>query len=113
HLLHGQLDLEDMAAGRVAGPGAGLLLAGPERLADLAVALADTAGALLTEAELGNLDLRQRNGDKILAFTADQLAATDVCAGVALHLAADDLSDPLVIAFDPLSHDPPPRRSEW
>src|SRR5262249_22169572 len=65
HLLHGQLDLEDVPAGRVAGAGAGLLLPGPERLADLAVALADAAGALLAEAELGDLDLRQGDGDEV------------------------------------------------
>src|SRR5207249_3593238 len=93
HLLHGQLDLEDVSPGRVAGSRSGLLLSGPERLTDLAVALADAAGTLLAEAELGNFDLRQGDRDKVLALAADQLAAADVLAKVALHLAANDLAE--------------------
>src|SRR5205823_12332203 len=109
-LLHGQLDLEDVAGGLVAGAGAGLALAGRERVADVAVALADADGALLAEAELGDLDLRQRDRDEVLALAADQLAAADVLGQPALDLAADDPAEPLVIALDPLPHDAPPRK---
>ena len=56
-----RLDFEDVPAGLVAGLArAAVVLPAAERLADLAVALADAAGALLAVAELRDVDLRQR-----------------------------------------------------
>src|SRR5262249_13020949 len=104
HLLHRQLDLEDVAAGLVAGALARLALAGAEWRAGGAVALAGAAGALLAVAELRDVDLRQRDADEVLALLADHLAAADVLAEVALDLAADELAEALVVAFDFLSH---------
>src|SRR5262249_6741466 len=108
HLLHGQIDLEDVPAGLVAGAGAGLALAGAERLAGLARALAHARRALLAVAELRDVDLRQGDGHEGLAPLADHLAAADVLREVALHLAADELAEALVVAFDLLSHGWPP-----
>ena len=42
-----------------------------------------------------------------LALLADHLAVGDVLRQVALHLAADDLAEALVIAFDLLAHGNP------
>src|SRR5262249_49061704 len=77
HLLHRQLDFEDVAARLVAGAGTVALLRRAERLADVAFALADATGALAAVAELRNLDLRQRDADKVAPLLADQLAAAD------------------------------------
>src|SRR5262249_12537163 len=63
-LVHGQLDLEDVMAGGLAGPGAGLAVAGAaDRRADVAGALADSAAILSPVAELGDVDLRQGDRD--------------------------------------------------
>src|SRR5262249_39362826 len=95
------------AAGLVAGAALGVALAGAERLAGLAGALADAAGAFLAVAELRHVDLRQRDADEVLALLADHLAAADVLAEVALDLAADELAEALVVAFDLLPHGNP------
>src|SRR5262249_30701568 len=102
--FHAQLDFEDVAAGLVAGAGLALALRRGQRLADLALALAGAAGAFLAVAELRQVDLRQGNADQVLALLADQLAAADVLAQAGLHLAANDLAEALMIAFDPLAH---------
>src|SRR5262249_7462401 len=105
HLLHGQLDLEDVAAGLIPGlAGAGLSLTRSQGLADVPVPLANAAGALLAVAELRDFDLRQGNADQVLALLPDELAAANVLAQVALHLAADKLAEALVITLDPLTH---------
>jgi len=44
------------------------------------------------------------NADQVLALLADHLAAADVLAEVALHLAADKLAEALMIAFNLLTH---------
>src|SRR5207237_10289047 len=102
--LHGQLDLEDVAAGLVAGLRVSVVLRRGQRLAGVAVALADATGALLAVAELRQLDLRQRDADQVAPLLADHLAAADVLTQVALHLAAHDLAEALMIALDFLSH---------
>ncbi len=104
HFLHRQLDFEDVSAGLVAGAAARLALTGAERLADLARTLADAAAALLAVAELRHVDLRQGDADEVLALLADHFAAADVLAEVALHLAAHELLEALVVAFDFLAH---------
>src|SRR5262249_23820011 len=110
HLLQRQLHFEDVAARLVTGPRLALALGGRQGLADVAVALADAAGALLAVAELRDVDLRQGDADQVLPLLADQFAPADVFAQVALHLAPDDLPEALVIAVDPLAHGNPPLR---
>src|SRR5262249_43219165 len=105
HLLHGQLDLEDVPARLVAG--AAVALRRGQRVARLALALADAAGALLAVAELRQLDLRQGDADQILPLAADHPPAADVLAQVRLHLAPDDLPEALVVTLDLLPHGSP------
>src|SRR5262249_48346903 len=113
HLLHRQLDFEDVSARLAAGAAGGVLAGGAERLAGLAVALADAAAPFPAVLELRDVDLRQRDADEVLALLADHLAAADVLGQVALDLAAHELLEALVIAFDLLSHGPlPPARRE-
>jgi len=45
-----------------------------ERLAFFAIALAHAAVTVVAKSEMGNIELRNRNADEILAFTADHLA---------------------------------------
>src|SRR5207237_9892895 len=78
-----------------------------ERLADVAITLADAARAFLAVTELRNLDLRQGNTDQIAALLADHFAAADVLAEIAFHLAANDLAEALVVAVDLLAHGVP------
>src|SRR5262249_42350997 len=107
-LLHRQVDLEDVAAGLVAGAGVAVaLLRGGQRLAGVAVALADATGALLAVAELRDVDRRQGDRDEVLALLADHLAAGDVLRQVRLHLAANDFAEALVVALDLLAHGVP------
>src|SRR5207253_4178728 len=108
-LVHAQLDFQDVAARLVAGSPLAVGLRRAERLADVAVALAGAAVALVAEAELRNVDLRQRDADQVLALLSNHLAATDVLAQVALHLAADKPAEPLVIALYLLPHGMPLR----
>jgi len=75
-----------------------------QRLANVAVPLARAPGILLTIAKLRDLDLRQRDADEVFALLPNHLAAADVLAEVAFHLAADKLAEALMIAFDFLSH---------
>src|SRR5262249_44458234 len=107
HLLHRQVDFQDVSARLVAGAGR-VSFRRRERIAGPALSLADAAGALLAVAELRDVDLRQGDADEVLALLADHLAAADVLLQVALHLAADELLEPLVVALDFLSHGSPP-----
>jgi hypothetical protein len=59
---------------------------------------------LAAEAKARNVDLRQRNGDQILALAPDQLAVGDVLAQVLLDLAAHDVAEPPVVGIDPQGH---------
>ena len=71
-----------------------------DRGADVAGPLADAAAVLGAVAELGDLDLRQRDRDELAARLADHLAVGDVLPQVGLDLAADDLLEPIGIALD-------------
>ena len=74
-LLHRHVDLEQVLARPIAGLAlARLRLALPERIARVAVALADAARLLVAEAEVRNVDLRQGNRDDFLALLAEHLA---------------------------------------
>src|SRR5262249_29447086 len=106
HLLHRQLDFEDVAARLAAGAAGGVLAGGAERLSRLAVTLTDAAAALGAVLGLRGVDLRPRGADEGPALLADHFAAADVLRQVAFHLAAHELLEALVIAFDFLSHGP-------
>src|SRR5206468_4161853 len=67
-LFQRQLDFEDVPAGLVAGAALAVALRRAERGADIALADADAAGALLTVAELRHVDLRQGDADQVLAL---------------------------------------------
>ena len=71
-----------------------------DRLALFAVALADAAGAVLAEAEVRHVELRQGDADEIATLAADHLAVGDVLPQVLADPAADDLSEAALIAFD-------------
>src|SRR5262249_7502454 len=74
-LLQRDLDVEQVIARAVARLLAlpRLLLALPERIADLAVALADAALLLVAVLEVRDLDLRDRDRDRVLALLRDHL----------------------------------------
>ena len=106
-LLQRDLDLEQVLARSIAGllPCARLLFALAERIAALALALPDAALLLVAELEVRDVDLRQRDRDRVLALLRDHLALRDVLAEVLLDLAADDLAEAAVIEIDLLRHD--------
>src|SRR5690606_26927828 len=56
------------------------------------------------EAEVRELDLRQRDRDQLLAAPPDQLAPGEVPLEVLLDLAADDVLEPAPIALDTPDH---------
>ena len=87
---------------RIAGlAGALLLLAGAaDRGADVARPLPDAARVLGPVAELGDIDLRQRDRDQLAPGLADHLAVGDVLPQVGLDLAPDDLLEPIGIPLD-------------
>ena len=99
-----EFDFEDVSAGLIAGLAAVVALRRTERSANIAVAGADAAGAFLAELELRDFDLRQGDRNEIAPLLPDHLAAADVFAEVAFHLAADKLAEALMIAFDFLAH---------
>src|SRR5262249_513982 len=104
-LVHGQLDLEDVMAGRVAGAAAGLAVTGAaDRRAHVAGTLADPAAVLGPVAELGDLDLRQRDRHVLAAGLADHLAVRDVFPQVGLDLASDDLLEPIGVTINFANH---------
>ncbi len=76
------------------------LAAGPTGVPDFAVALADAAGAVLAVAEMGHVELRQRNADQIAALAADHLAVGDVLPQVLANLAAHDLLEARLVVVD-------------
>lgn len=104
HFLHGQLDLEDVSAGLVAGSACAIALGWSQGRTGLPLPLTGTAGSLGTVAELRDLDLRQGNAHQVSALFADHFAAADVLRQVAFHLAAHNLPKALMIAFDFLAH---------
>ena len=62
--------------------------------------LADPAAVLGPVAELGDLDLRQRDRDELAPGLADHLAVGDVFPQVGLDLAPDDLLEPIGVTLD-------------
>ena len=104
-LVHGQLDLEDVLPGCIAGARARLAVArAADRRADVARALAHSAAVLGPVAELGDLDLRQGDRDELAPGLADQLAVRDVLTQVGLDLAPDDLLEPIGVTIDFSNH---------
>src|SRR5262249_36292945 len=86
-LLHREFDFEDVAARLIAG--AGIVAFGRgERLSRIALALADAPRALLSVAELRDVDLRQGNRHQVSALLADHFAAADILAEIRFHLTA-------------------------
>ena len=81
-----------------------LLLALAERVADLTLALPDAALLLVAVLEVRDVDLRQRDRDRVLALLRDHLALRDVLAQVLFDLAANDLAEASVIEVDLLRH---------
>src|SRR5690606_3736607 len=78
-LLDRELDLADVVAGRVARLAlAARVAVRPQRRAQLALALPDAAHVPAAEAEVRELDLRQRDRDQLLAAPPDQLAPGEV-----------------------------------
>src|SRR5665213_1329527 len=116
-LFQRQLDLQRVLARLVAGlaaaVGVGIALA--QAVADVALPLPDAAPVFAAEAEPGDVDLRQRDRDQILALSTDELALRDVLAQVLLDLAAHDVAETAVIGIDPQRHlrSPGPRTGGW
>ena len=99
-VVHRQLDLEDVMARRFAGPLARVAVAGAaDRRAHITRSLSHAAPVLGPVAELGQLDLRQGDGDVLSPRLADHLAVRDVLAQVRLDLAADDLLEPIGVSI--------------
>src|SRR5207302_6393372 len=74
------IDFEDVSARIAAGlPFARLLpVAAGDRSADFAIPLADAPRAVLAVADMGHVELGNRNADQIATLTADHLAVGDV-----------------------------------
>ena len=106
-LFQGDVDLEAVLTGALAGLLAALALLAllaAHRIAGVAVALAGAALLLVAEAEARDIDLRNRDGDEVLALAPDQLALRDVLAKVLPDLAANDRAEPRVILIDLQGH---------
>src|SRR5262245_58130234 len=82
------------------GAPAALLVARPHDGPDVALALAHAAALARIVDEVGQVDLGEGDADEVAAFAADQLAAGDVLAEVALDPAADNLLEAIVILID-------------
>src|SRR5436190_823893 len=95
-----------MGAGRISGFAVAVFIhvARGQRSSRLAFTLADTAGIAAAEAEVRQLDLRDRNADEILPLLADQLSLRNVSLQVLLDLAADDLPESKIILLDVENH---------
>ena len=95
-----------MGAGRISGFAVAVFIhvARGERSSRLAFTLADTAGIAAAEAEVRQLDLRDRNADEILPLLTDQLSLRNVSLQVLLDLAADDLPESKIILLDVEDH---------
>ena len=106
-LLERDVDLEAVLAGALAGLLAALALLAlfaAHRVAGLAVALACATLLLVAEAEARDIDLRDGDGDEVLALPPDELALRDVLAQVLPDLAADDRAEPRVVLIDLQGH---------
>nr|WP_276602934.1 hypothetical protein [Nannocystis pusilla] len=84
-LFEGDLHLERLATLLLAGlarAALAVLTAAADRVAGLAVALADALAAVVAVDEPRDVDLRHRDGDRALALGGDHVAARDVFAQV-------------------------------
>ena len=100
-----ELDLKDVMAGSLASAGARFAIAGAtNRRADIARTLADPATVLAPVTELGDLNLRQRDGNQLATRLADHLAVRDIFPQVGLDLATDDLLEPVGVSIDFSNH---------
>src|SRR6476620_9606342 len=70
------------------------------RLAGLALALPDAPSAVLAVAEVRHVELRQRDGDKVLPLAADHLAVRHIFPQVLSYLPANDLFEPRRVAVN-------------
>ena len=104
-VVHGQLDLEDVMPGCIAGSGAAVTVArAADRRADVARALAHSAAVLGPVAKFGDLDLRQGDRNELAPGLTDQLAMRNVLTQVRLDLAAHDLFEAIGVMIDFSNH---------
>src|SRR5205814_280787 len=99
-LVHRDLDLEQMLAWLVAGLALGVLRIFTEYIPRIAVALPHPARLLRPETKMRNVNLRQRDGDKLLALLAEHLPLRNVLAQVLFDFSANDLAKSPVILID-------------
>src|SRR5687768_6931831 len=65
-----------------------------------AVALTDSARAVISKAEMGDIELRHGDADEIATLAADHLAVRHVLSQVFADPAADNLSEAALIPLD-------------
>jgi hypothetical protein len=70
----------------------------------VAVTLPRPPALPVTEREPGDVDLRERNRDDVLALPADELALRDVFAQVLADLATDDGAEARMVLVDLQRH---------
>ena len=77
-----------------------LIITRGNRLAGFPLALADAAAAVLAIAEVGHVELRQRDGNEILSLPADHRAVRHIFPQVLSYLPANDLFEPRRVAVN-------------
>ena len=77
-----------------------LWVAATDRVAYIAIALADATALLGTLAKLRQIDLRQRDRDILTPLPADHFALRHILAQVFLNFAPHDLPETVQIALD-------------
>jgi hypothetical protein len=107
------IDLHDMGAGvATCGSGSVPFIVSPrDRLTDFAFPLTHAAAPILAVTEMGNVELREWDADKIASLPADHFAVSDVFLQVLADLAADDFFEPRPIPIDFHTHSNPQSRS--
>src|SRR5262245_30799329 len=75
-----------------------------DRLAHLAVALADAAAAVLSVTKVRHVELWQRDADEVVPLPADHLAVGYIFPQVLAYLPANDLFEPRRVAVDLHDH---------
>src|SRR5262249_24707813 len=95
------IDLDHMLPRLRAGLALALLrIAQADRVAYIAVALADAAALLGAVAKLRQIDLRQRDRDILAPLAADHHALRHVLAQILFDLAPHDLAEAVEVTFD-------------
>ncbi len=105
--LQRDVDFQNVRARIAAGLAlAAFLFAGAagNGLADFAIPLPYSAGAVLAVAEMRHVELRQRNADQIAPFAADHFAVRDVLPQVLADFPADNLAKAAMIVIDVEDH---------